>query len=158
MANTIWIGISTSRPPCALGGTEEERKAMSPTGLKIDIADFVAVVALDNPPRNAQSLEMMEAITAAFDEMNDRDDVRAVVLTGTGETFSAGVDLKQRVAATAAPAPGYQWRRARAAREKSYAVLECKKPVISAINGPCLGAGLGLASMGDILVASQNAV
>jgi enoyl-CoA hydratase len=74
------------------------------TGLEIDIADFVAVVALDNPPRNAQSLEMMEAITAAFDEMNDRDDVRAVVLTGTGETFSAGVDLKQRAAATEAPA------------------------------------------------------
>ena len=45
-----------------------------------------------------------------------------------------------------------------AAREKSYAVLECGKPVISAVNGPCLGAGLGLASMADILVASENAL
>jgi enoyl-CoA hydratase len=132
--------------------------AMPYTGLKIDVADFVAVVALDNPPRNTQSLEMMEAIACAFDEMSDRDDVRAVILTGTGETFSAGVDLKQRIAATEAPPPGTQWRRARAAREKSYAVLECRKPVIAAINGPCLGAGLGLASMGDILVASENAV
>lgn len=130
---------------------------MSYAGLRIDIADFVAVVALDNPPRNAQSLEMMEAISCAFDEMSDRDDVRAVILTGTGESFSAGVDLKQRVAETAAPPPGARWRRARLAREKSYAVLECRKPVIAAINGPCLGAGLGLASMGDILVASENA-
>jgi enoyl-CoA hydratase len=90
--------------------------------------------------------------------MNDRDDVRAVILTGTGDTFSAGVDLKQRVTETAAPLPGSQWRRARAAREKSYAVLECGKPVIAAINGPCLGAGLGLACMADILVGSENAL
>jgi enoyl-CoA hydratase len=127
-------------------------------GLDIDISEFVAVVALNNPPRNAQSLEMMDGIASAFDEMSDRDDVRVIILTGTGETFSAGVDLKQRVAATNAAAPGYQWRRARAAREKNYAVLECTKPVIAAINGPCLGAGLGLASMADILVASDNAV
>ena len=131
---------------------------MDYAGLKIDIADFVAVVALDNPPRNAQTLEMMEAIASAFDEINDRNDVRAVILTGTGETFSAGVDLKQRVAEVEAPLPGSQWRRARAAREKSYAVLECRKPVIAAINGPCLGAGLGLACMADILVGSENAV
>ena len=131
---------------------------MDYAGLKIDIAEFVAVVALDNPPRNAQTLEMMEAIASAFDEISDRSDVRAVILTGTGETFSAGVDLKQRIAETEAQCPGGQWRRARAAREKSYAVLECAKPVIAAINGPCMGAGLGLASMADILVAAENAV
>src|ERR1700740_1926066 len=113
-------------------------------GLDINISEFVAVVALDNPPRNAQTLEIMDCLPTAFDEMSDREDVRVIILTGTGETFSAGVDLKQRVAATDAAAPGDQWRRARAAREKNYSVLECTKPVIAAINGPCLGAGLGL--------------
>jgi enoyl-CoA hydratase len=125
--------------------------------LRIEVADHIAVVTLDNPPKNAQSVEMMEEIASVFDEINDRNEVRAVVLTGAGDTFSAGADLKRRAAAAADPQPGYQWRRSRAAREKSYAVLECRKPVIVAVNGPCLGAGLGLAAMGDIFVAAENA-
>jgi enoyl-CoA hydratase len=126
--------------------------------LKVEVADFIAVVTLDNPPRNAQSIEMMDEIATTFDEMSDREDVRVVILTGAGSAFSAGVDLKQRSAVNdGPPRAGAQWRRARAAREKNYAVLECKKPVICAINGPALGAGLGLATMGDIIVASENA-
>lgn len=125
--------------------------------LRVEIADHIAVVTLDNPPKNAQSVEMMEEIASVFDAMNDRSEVRVVVLTGAGDTFSAGADLKRRATASADPQPGYQWRRSRAAREKSYAVLECRKPVIVAVNGPCLGAGLGLAAMGDIFIASENA-
>ncbi len=126
--------------------------------LRLDVSEFVAVVTLDHPPRNAQSTEMMVEIAEVFDEMSDRDDVRVVVLTGAGPAFSAGADLKRRAdIAAAEPRPGDQWRRARAAREKSYAVMECRKPVIAAINGPALGAGLGLAVMGDIIVAAERA-
>jgi enoyl-CoA hydratase len=123
--------------------------------LKLDVADYVAVVTLDNPPTNAQSLDMMHELASVFDELSDRDDVRAVVLTGAGSAFSAGVDLKQRAAVM--DQPGDQWRRARAAREKNYSALECRKPIIVAVNGPALGAGLGLVAMGDILVASETA-
>ena len=65
--------------------------------VKLDVADFVAVVTLANPPVNAQSMELIEALTAAFDTFNDRDDVRCVVLTGEGKHFSAGAELKNRV-------------------------------------------------------------
>ena len=125
--------------------------------VKIDVADFISVVTLDNPPRNAQSIEMMEEIALTFDELNDRDDVRVVIITGAGESFSAGVDLKKRAESAERAPIGDQWRRARWAREKSYSILECRKPVIAAVNGPALGAALGLASMADIVVASEKA-
>ncbi|WP_426960054.1 enoyl-CoA hydratase/isomerase family protein [Muricoccus radiodurans] len=132
---------------------------MSYEFIKVAVEDFIATVTLDNPPRNAQSPEVMEEIAAVFDEMSDRDDVRVVILTGAGKAFSAGVDMKRKAAGThEEPRPGDQWRRARLAREKSYAVLECKKPVITAVNGPALGAGLGLAVMGDIILASEEGV
>ncbi len=125
--------------------------------LKLSIADNIATVTLDNPPRNAMAIGMMDDIVNVFDEMNDREDVRVIIITGEGKAFSAGADLKNRAQAEISPQPGDRWRRARCAREKNYAVLECMKPVIGAINGPALGAGLGLATMVDILVASEQA-
>jgi enoyl-CoA hydratase len=120
------------------------------------VADFVAMVTLDNPPRNAMSIDMMNELVDVFDQMNDRDDVRVVVLTGEGKAFSAGADLKKRAAVDQMSEPGDRWRRARMAREKNYAVLECMKPVIAAVNGAALGGGLGLATMADIIVASEH--
>jgi enoyl-CoA hydratase len=130
---------------------------MSYSALNLSVRDYVAVVTLDNPPKNAQSPAMMEEIAAAFDEIGERDDVRVAILTGKGDAFSAGVDLKQRAVAMAEPRAGDVARRARIVREKNYAVLECLKPVIGAVNGPALGAGLGLLTMCDIVVASENA-
>jgi enoyl-CoA hydratase len=130
---------------------------MSYEYVKVEVADFIATVKLDNPPRNAMAVEMMDEIVSVFDQMTDRDDVRVVVLTGEGKAFSAGADLKKRAAVEKAPEPGDRWRRARATREKNYAVLECMKPVIAAVNGPALGAGLGLVTMADIIVASEHA-
>jgi enoyl-CoA hydratase len=123
--------------------------------LTVEIADFVATVSLNNPPRNAMSLDMMDELISVFDEMNDRDDVRAVIVTGEGKCCCAGADLKGRAVASAHP--GERWRRARLAREKNYAVMECMKPVIAAVNGSALGAGLGLVTMADVIVASDQA-
>lgn len=124
--------------------------------VRIDVADRVAVVTMDNPPVNAQPMEFMEEMIEAFDALSDRDDVGAVVLTGAGKVFSAGADLKRRQMGEAAP--GADWRRLRLAREIGYAIIECKKPVVGAVNGAALGAGLCLAACCDILVASDTAV
>jgi enoyl-CoA hydratase len=126
-----------------------------PKMIKLDIADYVAVVTMDNPPVNAQSMEMIHGLADAFDEISDRDDVRVAVLTGAGKCFSAGADLKNRPDVSA---PGATWKRNRAVRESSYAIIECNKPVIAAVNGPALGGGLGLAASCDIIVASETAV
>ncbi|WP_127107515.1 enoyl-CoA hydratase/isomerase family protein [Pararhodobacter zhoushanensis] len=123
--------------------------------IRLDVKDFVAVVTLDNPPVNAQPMEVLEELTAVFDSFNDRDDVRVVVLTGAGKMFSAGADLKQRPDLSI---PGARWRRNRIVREVSYAIADNAKPVIAAVNGPALGAGLGLVASCDVIVASETAV
>jgi enoyl-CoA hydratase/carnithine racemase len=123
--------------------------------VKLTVADFVATVTMDAPPVNAVSAELMEEMIATFDQMSDRDDVRCVVLTGAGKIFCAGADIKSRAGKVFEP--GERWAHSRRARELSYSIIECKKPVIAAINGPALGAGLGIAVSCDILMCSENA-
>jgi enoyl-CoA hydratase len=123
--------------------------------LRFDVADRIAVVTLDNPPVNAQPPALLTQLTATFDEISDRDDVRVAILTAAGKFFSAGADLKARPGPDAPP--GTAWARARLMREAMYAILECKKPVICALNGPAMGAGFGIAAVCDILVAADSA-
>jgi enoyl-CoA hydratase len=121
---------------------------------KVEVADYVATVTLARPPVNAQNRRFREEIIAIFDNLSDRSDVRAVVLTGEGKTFSAGADLKERPSLDEA---GAYPRHNRLVRESFNAVMECEKPVVAAINGAAIGAGCVLALCCDILVASENA-
>jgi enoyl-CoA hydratase/carnithine racemase len=123
--------------------------------LDVSVEDHVAVVTLNTPTVNAQTTELMEALIAAFDGFNDDKEVRAVILTGSGHVFSAGADLKNRIKTGAEP--GVRWGHLRRVRETFYSVMECQKPVIAAVNGPALGAGLALAASCDIMLASDRA-
>lgn len=128
---------------------------MNPELVKLDVAeDFVAVVTLDNPPVNAHSEQVLAETAYVFDTVSDREDVRAVVFTGAGKVFCAGADIKARAGKT--PQPGDHWQRSRLAREAYHAIMECRKPVVAAINGPALGGGLALAASCDILLASEK--
>ena len=60
----------------------------------------VAVVKFSNPPVNAHSQHLLSETSLVFDWLSDKDDVRAVVLTGEGKCFCAGADIKERVGAT----------------------------------------------------------
>ena len=124
--------------------------------LLVDVADRVATVTLNRPPVNAQNAEMRDELTALFDELSDRDDVMAVVLTAQGKIFSAGADIRERP--NLGTQPGAYGRHNRRVRETHNAIAECAKPVIAAVNGPALGAGFGLVMACDIWVASENAV
>lgn len=123
--------------------------------LLLTVEDRIAVVTLNRPPVNAQNAEMRNELIQVFDELSDRDDVSVIVLTGAGKCFSAGADIRERpnLAAT----PGAYGRHNRIVRESYYAVVECAKPVIAAINGAALGAGFGLVMGSDIWVASEDA-
>ena len=123
---------------------------------RVEVADFVATVTFDRPPVNALNRQSREELIQVFDQLSDRDDVRAVVLTGAGDIFSAGADIKERT--TLVKEPGDYLRHNRMTRECFYAVMDCAKPVIGAINGPALGAGLVIALSCDMIVASDNAV
>ena len=122
--------------------------------IKVVVAGNIAVVTMDHPPVNAQNAEFNIEMAAVFDALSDRRDVRAVVLTGAGKVFSAGADLKARPDKSK---PGERWQHNRRARESFHAVMECTKPVIAAINGAALGAGLAVAASCDILFAAEEA-
>jgi enoyl-CoA hydratase len=123
--------------------------------LILEVSERVATVTLNRPPVNAQNAEMRDELTAVFDELSDRDDVMAVVLTGRGKVFSAGADIRERP--NLGSTPGAYGRHNRRVRETHNAIAECAKPVIAAVNGAALGAGFGLMMASDIWVASEEA-
>jgi len=119
------------------------------------IDNYVAVVTMNNPPVNAQNGQFYEEMMQVMDALSDTPECRSIVLTGAGKVFSAGADMRARVAVGATP--GDKWAHNRRARESFHAIRECKKPVVGALNGPALGAGLGVAASCDILVAAEEA-
>jgi enoyl-CoA hydratase len=125
------------------------------TVVRVEMAGHVAVVTMDQPPVNAVSRALSDELTLLFDRISDTADVRAVVLTGAGRVFCAGADLKGRGGLSE---PGALPQHARRTREFFHAIRECTKPVVCAINGAALGAGLAIVASCDILLASEKAV
>ena len=122
--------------------------------LRIEVADRIAVVVLDNPPVNAQPPALWAELAQAFDELGERADVAVTILTGAGRVFSAGADLVSQ----ATPEPeAAVWRRLRACREATYAILEHRHPVVGAVNGPAVGLGVSLLACCDMLVCADHA-
>ena len=121
----------------------------------LEISDWIATVTIARPPVNAMNRAARRAMIDVFDALNDRDDVRCVVLTGSGRTFCAGADVKER--AEIKDGPGEHLRLNRLVYEWFQSVRECSKPVIGAINGPAIGAGMCMALCCDIIVAADSA-
>jgi enoyl-CoA hydratase len=124
------------------------------TQLKFELIGHVALMSLNNAPVNALSKTLSDELTAALDYVSEIPEVRAVVLTGEGKVFCAGADLKGR--ADVIKGPGDLPAHSRRTRECFHAIRECAKPVIVAINGAALGAGLAIAASADILITSEK--
>ncbi len=122
--------------------------------IQVEVTDYVALVTMDRKPVNALNREMRQQLVTAFDEISERNDIRCAILTASGSVFCAGADLKDR---PNTDIPGDFLEHNRITRETGNAIRECAKPVIAAVNGAALGAGLGLAAACDILYASENA-
>jgi len=122
--------------------------------VRLEVADFIATVTVDRPPVNAQNQQAREELIRVFDAISDRDDVRVAILTAAGKVFSAGADVKERVGLV--QEPGDYARNNRLVREYFYAVSDCAKPVICAVNGAAFGAGFALMLACDIMLASED--
>ncbi len=128
---------------------------MSADIVTLEVSDNIALVTLNRPPVNALDRAMRDRIVAVFDEISERADVRVAILTGAGKVFCSGADLKDR------PDPskvGAFHSHNRITRETGNCIRECAKPVIAAINGVALGAGVGLMASCDIFYACEEAV
>lgn len=122
---------------------------------RVELDEYIATVTITAPPVNAQDRRFREECVRVFDVLGAATEVRAVVLTGDGKTFSAGADLSERAALLEEPG-GYA-RHNRLVRASFDCVMECPKPVIAAVNGAAIGAGCVLALLCDILVVAEEA-
>jgi enoyl-CoA hydratase len=128
------------------------------SGIAVSIADHIATVTIDRPPVNAVDRDTHVAIRDAFESLNDNHDVRVAIFTAVGDrAFCAGVDLRTVNAPEDQMPPSAILDPARRARDAFWSITDCAVPVIGAINGPALGAGLAYAACCDILIASENA-
>jgi enoyl-CoA hydratase len=126
--------------------------------IHVDITDHIATVTLDRPPVNAVDNAVFAEVRDAFESLDDDRDVRVAIFTAAGDrAFMAGVDLRTHGRAPAEPPASLVLDPGRPARDAMWAVTDCAVPVIGAINGPALGAGLAFAACCDLLVASENA-
>ncbi|MEP7378444.1 MAG: enoyl-CoA hydratase-related protein [Chloroflexota bacterium] len=118
-------------------------------------SDGVLTLILNRPDAlNAFTVEMKEALLAAFKDAARDKEVRVVILTGAGRAFSAGQDLKER----AGPDVNDLGTELRLRYNPIIlAMRRLEKPIIGAINGVAAGAGISIAIACDILIASDKA-
>ena len=126
--------------------------------VSVQLEDHVATVTLDRPPVNAVTRATFDELRDAFRSFDDNRDVRVAIFTAAGErAFMAGVDLRSVGGTAGEPPASRVTDPARGARDAMWAITDCAVPVIGAINGPALGAGLAFAACCDILIASERA-
>jgi enoyl-CoA hydratase len=134
--------------------------------LKVDIADGVADVTLLGPGKgNAMGPDFWRELPLVFGELDKSDDVRAVVLTGSGANFSYGLDLPAMSGSWAGMLGGSALAKPRTdflaelrtLQDAVTAVAACRKPVIAAVSGWCIGGGVDVIAAADIRLASADA-
>ena len=127
--------------------------------LQVEKRGHISIVTLDRPPVNAVNNETFVQIRDVFATLGDDRDVRVAIFTGAGDkAFCAGADLSPSDSAPRSERhPRELTDAGHLAREAMWAIIDCAVPVIGAINGYALGAGLAYAACCDMLVASENA-
>jgi enoyl-CoA hydratase len=117
--------------------------------------DGILRIVLEGPNLNAVGLDAHGQLADVWPVIDRDASVRVVVIQGAGKGFSAGGSFDMIEAMVDDPA--VRTRVMREARDLVYNVVNCSKPVVSAIHGPCVGAGLAVALLADISVAARTA-
>jgi enoyl-CoA hydratase len=121
-----------------------------PEAVLTEVSDGVAVITINRPEaRNAVNGAVAQGMAAAIDELDARADVRVLILTGAGGTFSAGMDLKAFLTGETPNVPGRGF--------GGLVQQPPSKPVIAAVEGYALAGGFELVLACDLVVASEEA-
>ena len=134
---------------------------MTFTDILFDVSDGIATVTLHRPDAlNAFTNQMVRDLKVAFDEVDENDDIRALVMTGSGRAFCAGADLSSG-GSTFEKGGSDITDKGGVVRDGgglvSLRIFEMKKPVIAAINGAAVGVGATMTLPMDIRLASTKA-
>jgi 2-(1,2-epoxy-1,2-dihydrophenyl)acetyl-CoA isomerase len=124
----------------------------------LDISDGVATITFNRPQaKNSLDVEALSCLFTALGTCEDREDVGAVVLTGAGDAFCAGVNLKgykldDREELRAGFREVAMWW-----HQMLHRIVRIPKPVLAAVNGIAVGGGLGMVLASDLAVCSERA-
>ena len=131
---------------------------MKPTTFALEITKGVATITLDRPKRlNALTFEVYKELAETFEQLDSKDEIRAVVITGRGRGFCSGGDqddiIKHLLGQTTPELVAFT----RATGRLIAAMRRCRRPIIGAINGVAVGAGAVIAAACDLRIAAANA-
>jgi hypothetical protein len=126
-------------------------------GTRRSVSDGVATISLERPDRrNAMTRHMVQQLCADFDAIDSDDDIRAIIVTGTGRSFCVGADLggldalgrgEEHPEGSGRDVGGILALR----------IFACRKPVIAAVNGDAVGIGVTMTLPMDVRLASSAA-
>lgn len=126
-------------------------------GITLEVQGQTAVVSINRPhKRNALTLKLWRRLGQVFEELDTRDDVRVVILTGEGSSFCSGADISEFAEVRSNPQQVNEYELA--VDGCCDAINACRKPTIAAINGFCIGGGVNVAMSCDFRYASQTAL
>lgn len=132
--------------------------------VEIEVREGVGWLWLNRPDKlNAMSRDMWSDVPAAMSELDSDQSVRAIVVAGRGRAFTVGIDLAmlgamETDAASEADKRTKLYREIRTLQHTFTSLADSLKPVIAAVHGYCLGAGMDLVTACDIRLASADAV
>lgn len=127
-------------------------------GLHFDVEDGVGTIRLDRPEvLNSLTFEIYQGLVDLFHGLQKNDEVRAVIVTGTGKGFCSGGDVHDIIGRLMNYSPTEMTGFARMTGDVIRNMRRLRKPIISAINGTAAGAGAVIALASDFRVAAANA-
>ena len=124
------------------------------TELHLTLADRVALIEIDRPPNNHITLPLVVGLAEMLERLDAQPECRAIVLAARGRHFCAGADLVNRPAGASVPRDE---RTGRTLYTEAARLLRTRKPIVAAVHGAAVGAGLGLAVVADFRVTCAEA-
>ncbi len=128
---------------------------MSSEEIGVSIDKYVATVELRRPPNNFLDIELIGDLATALEALDKDASCRSIVLASAGKHFCAGANLKKRVDDEAAGKKTVT--QARHLYHEAQRLVQTKKPIVAAVHGSAIGAGLGLALVADFRVTCKEA-
>ena len=119
----------------------------------VSIDGHVATVEIRRPPNNFLDVDLIGGVADALEELDTVKDVRAIVLAAEGKHFCAGANIKKRLDDQAA---GKVLVVRKHLYHEAQRLMACHKPIVAAVHGSAIGAGLGLALIADFRVACKE--
>jgi enoyl-CoA hydratase/carnithine racemase len=120
----------------------------------VSMEAHVATLEMRRPPNNFLDIELIANLASVLEALDEDDNCRAVVLAAAGKHFCAGANLGKRLEEEAA---GKAVVRPRHLYHEARRLVQTRKPIVAAVHGSAIGAGLGLALVADFRVTCKEA-